>query len=64
MVVFFHFSTQRITGEYNLMKKVDTGLALSGGILPRMNQYISTGTRVMAISAEPIMEKVFVNASG
>jgi hypothetical protein len=36
MVVFFHTSTQRITGEYNFMKKVDTGLELSGGILPRM----------------------------
>ena len=46
------------------MKKVETGLALSGGIFPRMNQYMSTGTRVMAMIAEPTMEKVLVKASG
>jgi len=46
------------------MKKVETGFELSGGILPRMKKYISTGTSVMAIMADPIIEKVLVNASG
>jgi len=36
MVVFFQTSAQRMTGEYNFMKKAETGLELSGGILPRM----------------------------
>ena len=36
MVVFFQTKTQRMTGEYSFMKKVETGLELSAGIFPRM----------------------------
>ena len=53
IVIFFHFSAQRISGEYILIKNIETGLELSRGIFPLRRKYIRTGTRVMAITGGP-----------
>ena len=60
MVIFFHRMTPAIIGRYAQIKKRFTGFLVSGMILPRMNNIISTGTRVTESIAAPAMAKVLV----